>query len=188
MIARRTKARFGDVRGIRQVLETLRANDARSAAASDAVTAAVAAVEGSSTPRASCSWRVGAGPPRAGAFVRLHGDHAPLTIFRARNAARRHQGLAGSPAAALANIQRQIARALMLLEQIMPPEECRAAHAMLVSAAHLADNAAKIRREAALAGDIARAWDASSAAAGALMLGGKARAEIQAAVNRPQLQ
>ena len=41
-----------------------------------------------------------------------------------------------------------------------------------VSAAQLADSAARIRREAALTGDMARAWDASSAAAGALMLDG----------------
>ena len=34
---------------------------------------------------------------------------------------------------------------------------------------------AQIRREAVLAGDMTRAWDASSAAAGALMLGAKAR-------------
>jgi hypothetical protein len=51
----------------------------------------------------------------------------------------------------------------------------------------LAGNAAQIRREAALAGDMARAWDASSAAAGALMLGAKARTDILAALRLPQL-
>ena len=58
---------------------------------------------------------------------------------------------------------------------IVPPDELKAAHALLVSAAQLADNAARIRREATLAGDMARAWDASSAAAGALMLERQAR-------------
>ena len=70
----------------------------------------------------------------------------------------------------------------------MPPEECRAAHALFVSTAHLAANAARIRRDATLAGDIARAWDASSAAAGSLMLGAKAKMEIRSLINRPQLQ
>jgi hypothetical protein len=57
----------------------------------------------------------------------------------------------------------------------------------LVSAVQLADNAARIRREATLAGDMARAWDASSAAAGALMLGTKARTDILALLRPPQL-
>lgn len=41
--------------------------------------------------------------------------------------------------------------------------------------------------EATLAGDMTRAWDASSAAAGAIMLGAKARSDIQALLRRPQL-
>ena len=52
----------------------------------------------------------------------------------------------------------------------------------------LSANAAQIRREAALAGDMTRAWNASSAAAGALMLGDKARVDIQAIVRPPQLR
>jgi hypothetical protein len=54
-----------------------------------------------------------------------------------------------------------------------------------VSAAQLADGAARIRREAALSGDIARAWDASSAAAGALMLSTRAQSEIEAMLKPP---
>ena len=63
-----------------------------------------------------------------------------------------------------------------------------AAHATLVSAAQLASSAAQVRREATLAGDMTRAWDASSAAAGALMLGAKARSDIQALLRLPQLR
>jgi len=57
-----------------------------------------------------------------------------------------------------------------------------------VSAAHLAENAASIRRDATLSGSIQRAWDASSAAAGALMLGAKARSDIRTLLRQPQLQ
>ena len=39
-----------------------------------------------------------------------------------------------------------------------------------------------------LAGDMSRAWDASSAAAGALMLGARARADIQTLLKPPQLR
>ena len=83
---------------------------------------------------------------------------------------------------------RQVERVIKLIENIAPPEECQAAHALLVSAAHLARNAAAIRREAAQSGDIARAQDASSAAAGALMLSARARTEIQSLLLPPQLK
>jgi hypothetical protein len=95
--------------------------------------------------------------------------------------------LSGSPAPTLAVMQRDVARALRLMEKVVAPVEGRDAHAMLVSAAHLADNAAAIRREATESGDIARAWDASSAAAGALMLGARAKTDIQAFLRPPQL-
>jgi hypothetical protein len=61
-----------------------------------------------------------------------------------------------------------------------------AAHALLLSAAQLARSAAYIRREAALSGSVPRAWDASSAAAGALMLGSRARTEMQSLMRAPQ--
>jgi hypothetical protein len=83
--------------------------------------------------------------------------------------------LAGSPPGSLAMLQRSASRIATLIAAVVPPEEVTAAHALLLSAVQLAGNAAQIRREAALAGDMARAWDASSAAAGALMLGAKAR-------------
>ena len=95
---------------------------------------------------------------------------------------------AGSTQAVLASVPRQVERILKLIENVEPPEECQAAHALLVSAAHLARNAAAIRREAARSGDIARAQDASSAAAGALMLSARARTEIQSLLRPPQLK
>jgi len=52
----------------------------------------------------------------------------------------------------------------------------------------LSANAGKMRREAVLASDMTRAWNASSAAAGALMLGDKARLDIQSIVRRPTLK
>jgi hypothetical protein len=71
---------------------------------------------------------------------------------------------------------------------VTPPEDLAAAHALLISAVQMAGNAAKIRREAALAGDMTRAWNASSAAAGALMLEAKARADIEAIMRPPQVK
>lgn len=98
------------------------------------------------------------------------------------------KSLSGSSPLALTRIQRSVARILELASAIVPPEELVAAHALLISAAQLAGNAAHIRREATIAGDMARAWDASSAAAGALMLAAKARTDIQTLSRPPQLR
>jgi hypothetical protein len=85
-------------------------------------------------------------------------------------------------------LERRAARVSKAIAAIAPPDELIAAHATLSSAAQLAASAAQVRREAALAGDMTRAWDASAAAAGALMLGAKARSEIQALLRPPQLK
>jgi len=68
-----------------------------------------------------------------------------------------------------------------------PPDELRDLHGLVLSAIQLAQNAAKLRREAALTGSMARAWDASSAAAGALMLTDRIHTEMQLAFRVPQL-
>jgi hypothetical protein len=98
------------------------------------------------------------------------------------------KALAGSGPWALATIQRVASQVLKTVSAVEPPEELQLAHALLISAAQMADNAAKIRREAALRSSMPRAWDASAAAAGAMMLGTRARAEIQALLKLPQLQ
>ena len=97
------------------------------------------------------------------------------------------KSLAGSTPAALAGIERAAAQIISLASAIAPPDELTAAHALLISATQLAVMAAQIRREAATAADMARAWDASSAAAGALMLSEKARGDIQTLVHPPRL-
>ena len=98
------------------------------------------------------------------------------------------KALSGSGPATLDAIQRTVSEILALASAIAPPEELVAAHALLISAVQLAGNAAKIRREATLASDMTRAWDASSAAAGALMLGARARSDIQSLLRLPQLR
>lgn len=97
------------------------------------------------------------------------------------------KSLAGSPPTSLTTIERSTAKILEVASSISPPDELAAAHALLISATQLARNAAQIRRSAAAAADMTRAWDASSAAAGALMLSAKARADIQALVRPPRL-
>ena len=111
----------------------------------------------------------------------------PLDVFATlRPALEDIKSLAGSSPSTLARLDRLIAWILQQAALISPPEELVSAHAVFVSAVHLADNAALIRREATLAGSVERAWDASSAAAGALMLGARARTDIRTQLRRPQ--
>ena len=98
------------------------------------------------------------------------------------------KSLAGSGPWALANIDRTTRAVLKVMSALEPPAELQAAHALLLSALRMAQNAAQIRREAALTGSIARAWDASAAAAGSMMLTARARTEIQEALRPPQFQ
>ncbi len=96
--------------------------------------------------------------------------------------------LAGSSPSSLLRIESAVAQILEQARTISPPEEFRSTHALLVSAVQLAGSAGQIRREATLAEDIARAWDASSAAAGALMLTARARTDMQSLLRPPQLR
>jgi len=96
--------------------------------------------------------------------------------------------LAGPEASGLASLSTRLEISARRLAQVTPPEEVRAAHAILVSASKLAANAVDVRREAIRSGSIASAWDASAAAAGAMMLVSKARAEMDALFKLPQLR
>jgi hypothetical protein len=98
------------------------------------------------------------------------------------------KALSGSAPATLNWIQRTVEQILLVAHSVAPPEELTAAHALLISAAQLAGNAAEIRRQATLGSDMTRAWDASSAAAGALMLGARAQSDMQNLMKLPQLR
>jgi hypothetical protein len=113
----------------------------------------------------------------------------PMDLFaQLRPALESIRELSGSAPATLMRIQQTVTAIVQLISTVAPPEEMTSAHALLLSAVQLAGHAADIRREATLASNMSRAWDASSAAAGALMLGTKARNDIQALLRPPQLR
>ena len=140
--------------------------------------------------RAGCSWRAIGGRcvrPSSGNIARR--SRAPLDLFaRLEPALEQIKSLAGSSPSSLMMLQSAVAQILRQARAIAPPPELRAAQALLVSAVQLAGSAGQIRREATLAEDIARAWDASSAAAGALMLGARARTDMQSLLRPPELR
>jgi hypothetical protein len=96
--------------------------------------------------------------------------------------------LAGPDASVLVILGARLESMASRLDAIQPPEELAAAHALLVSAAQLAVNAVHVRREAVRSGDIAVAWDASAAAAGAMMLFSRARGDMEALSTFPQVR
>jgi hypothetical protein len=74
------------------------------------------------------------------------------------------------------------------LNVLTVPDELKPAHALLISSVNLADTAVKTRRQAAVSGELQLAWDASSAAAGSMMLFSRAREDMEAAVRLPELR
>jgi hypothetical protein len=94
--------------------------------------------------------------------------------------------LAGPDASVLTVLAARLETAIRRLEAINPPEELNGAHALLLNAARLAASAVDVRRDAIRSGDIAVAWDASAAAAGAIMLFSKARGDMDSVSDFPQ--
>ena len=185
------RARLGDVRGLERLLRGVQRRDtALGTKRPDAVNALVAAVEAKLDAArqlrlARDRWAMRA-PVLRNYRVAMR---VPMDLFaQMKPSLEGIRSLSGSAPATLTTLQRRVARVLTLASVVAPPEELAAAHALLVSAAQMAGNAARIRRDAVLASDMARAWDASSAAAGALMLSAKARVDIQSQLRLPQLR
>jgi len=184
------RAQVADVRGVQRVMETIRANDkALGELRPDAVASMIATVEdqldGARRLRLERDrWALRAPELRAyrsamaSSLDRLQHMVPLLEDIKA---------LSGSGPDAIGVILDGTAKIQKVLASLEPPSELRDVHTLFTSAVQLADNAAKIRREAALTGSITRAWDASSAAAGALMLFTKGRTDLLVALKPPQV-
>jgi hypothetical protein len=185
------RARSADVRGLQRLLVRIQQRDAAlGAARPDAVTALVSAVEARLDAARQLRLARDRWALRAPDLQKYRlAIAAPVDLLAGLKPALEDiKALAGSTPATLITIRRVVSQIVTHASTIEPPDELKAAHALLVSAAELAGNAALIRREATMAGDMARAWDASSAAAGALMLGARARTDMQAQLRMPQLR
>lgn len=115
---------------------------------------------------------------------------APIvhTLTRAQTNLDDIKRLAGPPAVVLASLVNTLDLSEKMLAHIATPDELKPAHALLTTALALAANAVKTRRLAVASGDLRSAWDASSAAAGAMMLFARSRADMEAIVKLPQIR
>jgi hypothetical protein len=97
------------------------------------------------------------------------------------------RALAGPTAAVLGRISDRIGKNVVRLSQMRPPSELHTAHGLLTSAFQLAGQAAVTRQKAIQSTSMELAWQASSAAAGALMMFTRATEELQRLSAPPRL-
>lgn len=114
---------------------------------------------------------------------------SPMSLFaQLRPALEAIKALSGSSPAALNGLEQSTGQISGALWAIVPPEELASGHALLESAVQMAATATATRKQAALTNNMDLAWNASSAAAGALMLFTRARTDILAQLKPPQLR
>lgn len=116
---------------------------------------------------------------RAPAYRRYR--RATNSVFRefkaAASALDQVKRMSGPPVNKLGPIASRLTRAARVLSRVQPPADMDPSHALVRSAWELADTAFRLRIEAVAANNVEGARQASSAAAGALMLWDRARAD-----------
>lgn len=127
---------------------------------------------------------------RASSFRAYRRGVAPVldAMARAQRSLDDIKRLAGSEAAVLVGLAVRLAAHAKTLDVVAVPDELKPAHALLTSAVNLAETAVKTRRQAAVSGELQLAWDASSAAAGSMMLLSKAQEDMEAAARLPEIR
>jgi hypothetical protein len=111
-----------------------------------------------------------------------------LLLVKNQNSLEAIRGLEGPPPDRLLALRQQLSGGAARLERLRTPDYLRATHELLVGAWRFAENATRARYEAIEKANADAAWEASSAAAGALMMLGRAQAEIRALLEPPRLQ
>jgi hypothetical protein len=107
-------------------------------------------------------------------------------LWRSRSVLDDIRMLSGPDATRLQRFRQSTAAQLARLRDITPPADARAVHGVATSALQLADSAARTRQQAVASASLKQAWDASSAAAGALMLAERARNDLARVLRPPE--
>jgi hypothetical protein len=115
-------------------------------------------------------------------------SHTLDTLRRSRTWLEDIRHLAGPNARSLDELQRRLAGSARELELLKPPSELEPAHDLLAASVRTARQAATTRQMAVASGMMETAWDASAAAAGALMLLDRALADVNRVTSLPQLR
>ena len=111
-----------------------------------------------------------------------------LSLVKAQPQLEAIRRLDGPPLDSLQTLQSRLSGGAERLERLSVNEDLRNTHNLLVEAWRFAENAANRRADAVSTGNVSRAWEASSAAAGALMLLSQAQKGIQELLELPRLK
>jgi hypothetical protein len=111
-----------------------------------------------------------------------------LSLVKAQPQLEAIRRLDGPPLGMLQSLQSRLSGGAERLERMEVSEDLRSTHSMLVGAWRFAEKAANGRADAVSSGNVARAWEASSAAAGALMFLSQAQRGIQDLLELPRLK
>ena len=98
------------------------------------------------------------------------------------------RSLTGPPPATLVSLRSRLAGGADRLQRLAVPDYLRPTHELLVSAWRFAETAVNIRYDAVSSGNVAIALQASSSAAGALLMVERVQREIRALLEPPRLQ
>jgi hypothetical protein len=111
-----------------------------------------------------------------------------LLLVKNQNSLEAIRALEGPPPDRLLALRQQLSGGAARLERLRTPDYLQSTHELLVGAWRFAENATRARYEAIEKANADAAWEASSAAAGALMMLGRAQAEIRSLLEPPRLQ
>ena len=111
-----------------------------------------------------------------------------VQLAKARQSLEAIKKLEGPPPDRLESLNRILRGGATRLDRFLVPEYLRNTHELVVGAWRFAETAAAARMRAITTGEIAQAWEASSAAAGALMMLSRAQKELLILTEPPKLQ
>ena len=111
-----------------------------------------------------------------------------LQLVKSQPALEAIRRLDGPTPDTLVTVQARLRGGAERLDRIRPPGDLRVTHDLLVGAWRFAENAVNGRYQAARAASVTTAWEASSAAAGALLLLSRVQQEIRELLEPPRLQ
>lgn len=191
-LARATdRARRADVRAIDALIQSVLASDVKlGRVRPNEITALLVAVDAKKTAAQRLRLARDAWSLRAGVLREYRRQLSrPLDrLTRLKRWLEDVRQLAGPAPKAVGQLEERAAVAGRELALLKPPPEFEPTHALLSAACGLAARAAASRRRAINSGDMPAAWEASSAAAGALMMLERAAEDLKRQIERPQLQ
>ena len=111
-----------------------------------------------------------------------------LLLVKSQGALDAIRTLEGPQPDRLIALRQQLSGGAERLQRMRTPDYLRSTHELLVGAWRFAENATRARYEAIEGANAAAAWEASSAAAGALMMLSRVQQEIRSLLEPPRLQ